>query len=162
MILVTILEIGSTIGTLCAAGAAFIGLRIAKNQLNQIKEELKIAIANKRTDSLRIVLEIETQMNSRKLEFDKASREIREANLQNASDETIEILNDYFEAVKENYFNSLDRLCFCIRKEYLNDKDWKSEYQNLIHDIIVDFVEDFNEGSPYRNIKALNNKWQDE
>lgn len=161
MCMKTVLEIGSTVGSLCAAGAAIFGLRIAKNQLNQIKEELKIAAENKRTDSLRIVLEIETQMNSRKLEFDKASREIREAESINASDEKMEILNDYFESVKENYFNSLDRLCFCIRKDYLCDKDWKTEYQNLIHDVVVNYEEDFNEGSPYRNIKAINNKWQD-
>ena len=162
MCLKTVLEIGSTLGTLVAAGAAIYGLRIAKNQLNQIKEELRLSFENKRTDALRIVLEIETQMNSRKLEFDKASREVRESDLNGVSNDKMDILRDYFETVKENYFNSLDRLCFCIQKEYLSDKDWKTEYRNLIHDTIVNYEEDFNEASPYRNIKAINKKWQDE
>ena len=106
MCLKTTLEIASTIGSLAAAGAAIYGLKIAKKQLIQIGKEIKIAVENKRTDSLRIVLEIETQMNSRKLEFDKASKEVREAKLNSASEDKMDILKDYFEAVKENYFNS--------------------------------------------------------
>ena len=162
MCLKTTLEIASTIGTLAGAGAAIYGLKIAKKQLIQIGKEIKIAVENKRTDSLRIVLEIETQMNSRKLEFDKASKEVREAQLNSASEDKMDILKDYFEAVKENYFNSLDRLCFCMLKNYLSDKDWKTEYRNLIHDTIASYEEDFSTASPYRNIKAINEKWQSE
>ena len=114
-------------------------------------------------DSLKIVLEIETQMNSRKLEFDKASKAIREVNLENKSakkEDKIDILEDYFNATKESYFNALDRLCYCIDKEYIEDKDWRAEYRNLLKDVIDNYTDDFNEASPYNNIKTINRKWQ--
>ncbi len=106
------------------------------------------------------MLEIETQMNTRKLEFDKAAKSIREANVKGELDDRKEILTDYFNATKENYFNALDRLCYCIEKEYISDKDWRAEYRNLIHDVIVNYEEDFGEASPYSNTKKINIKWQ--
>jgi len=138
---------------------ALFGLYIAKEQLGKIREQIKIGVDNQKVDSLRIVLEIETQMNSRKLEFDKASKQVREEALTQNTDK-IEIFGDYLEATKESYFNSLDRLCYCIDKEYINDKDWKAEYRNLLHDTITTYADDFNEASPYNNIKNINRKWQ--
>jgi|GEM_PF-4136844 len=76
---------------------------------------------NHRIECLKVVLDIETEMNARKLEFDKTSKEIRLLNInpdvnENNRDEKIEILGNYYETTKENYFNSLDRLCYCIDK----------------------------------------------
>ncbi len=139
---------------------ALIGSWIAYNQLSKINQQIAIAIQNQKIDRLKIVLEIETQMNSRKLEFDKAAKSIREANVKGELDDIKEILTDYFNATKENYFNALDRLCYCIEKEYISDKDWRAEYRNLIHDVIVNYEEDFGEASPYSNTKKINIKWQ--
>lgn len=138
------------------------GILIAWRQLGKIQDQLKIAVSNQKVDSLKIVLEIETQMNSRKLEFDKASKQVREASLNKDTDEKMDILKDYFHATKESYFNSLDRLCYCIDKNYIDDKDWKSEYRNMLHETIVEYTDDFNEASPYNNIKNINRKWQQE
>jgi len=100
-------------------------------------------------------------MNSRKLEFDKAAKLIREADAEGMlDDKKREILTDYFNATKESYFNALDRLCYCIEKGYISDKDWRAEYRNLIHDVIANYEDDFGEASPYNNIKNLNKKWQ--
>lgn len=55
----------------------------------------------------------------------------------------------------------LDRLCYCIEKDYISDKDWRTEYRNLLHDIVSNFEDDFGEASSYKNIKKVNNKWQD-
>jgi hypothetical protein len=144
-------------------GSAFIallGFGIAVVQLGKIQKQLEMAVDNQKIDSLKIVLEIETQMNSRKLEFDKASKQIREANLQNESDDKMDILEDYFNATKESYFNALDRLCYCITKQYIDDKDWRTEYRNMLHLTINTYPEDFNEASPYNNIKNINREWQ--
>jgi hypothetical protein len=141
---------------------AFMGFGIAVVQLNKIQKQLEIAVGNQKNDSLKIVLEIETQMNSRKLEFDKASKQIREANLQNESNDNMEILGDYFNSTKESYFNVLDRLCYCIDKDYIQDKDWRTEYRNMLHLTINTYPDDFNEASPYNNIKNINRRWQQE
>ncbi len=140
---------------------AVIGAWIAYRQLKKINTQIGIAIDNQRMDSLKIVLEIETQMNSRKLEFDKAAKSVREAENKNGlNGKDLEILEDYFNATKESYLNALDRLCYCIEKEYINDKDWRTEYRNLVHDIITEYEDDFGEASPYNNIKRINKKWQ--
>lgn len=119
---------------------------------------------NHRLECLKVVLDIETQMNSRKLEFDKTSKDIQLLSISNSdnhtTDEEFNILSYYFQTTKENYFNSLDRLCYCIAKKYLADKDWRSEYRNMLRDTIEAFPEDFNEASSYRNIKKINELWQ--
>ena len=120
---------------------------------------------NHRIECLKVVLDIETEMNARKLEFDKTSKEVRLLNItfdenENNRGKKIEILGNYFETTKENYFNSLDRLCYCIDKKYLADKDWRSEYRNMLRDTIEAFPDDFNAASAYRNIKKINELWQ--
>jgi len=140
---------------------AAIGSYIAYSQLKKINSQIEIAIQNQKLDALKIVLEIETQMNSRKLEFDKAAKTIRETDAENKLDETKkDILTDYFNATKESYFNALDRLCYCIEKEYISDREWRTEYRNLIHNVISTYEDDFGEASPYNNIKNINRKWQ--
>ncbi|MBB5320305.1 hypothetical protein [Marinobacter oulmenensis] len=146
------------VGTFIIAAA---GAWIAYSQLRKINSQIAIGVENQRMDSLKIVLEIETQMNSRKLEFDKAAKSVREASHSGALDDgALEILSDFFNSTKESYFNALDRLCYCIEKDYISDKDWRTEYRNLVRDIISEYEEDFGEASPYNNIKKINKKWQ--
>lgn len=137
---------------------AAIGAFIAYSQLKKINVQIGLAVNNQKMDSVRMVLEIETQMNSRNLEFNKAAKLVREVDT--SDDNALEIAKDYFNATKESYFNVLDRLCYCIDKDYISDKDWRTEYRNLVHDIISSNEEDFAEASPYHNIKNINKKWQ--
>ncbi|MGF1803692.1 hypothetical protein L4C31_00340 [Aliivibrio sifiae] len=137
---------------------AVIGAFIAYSQLKKINVQIGLAVNNQRMDSVRIVLEIETQMNSRNLEFNKAAKLVRE--VEESDDNALNIAKDYFNTTKESYFNVLDRLCYCIDKGYISDKDWRTEYRNLVHDIVSNYEEDFAEASPYHNIKNINKKWQ--
>ena len=142
---------------------ASIGAYIAYTQLSKIQKQISLAVTNQKLDSLKIVLEIETQINSRKLELDKATRTIAETNLEQESKKKtnkMEILSDYFDSTKESYFNALDRLCYCIDKKYIEDKDWRAEYRTLLLNVIETYPDDFNEASPYYNIKKINMKWQ--
>ncbi|QNM90631.1 hypothetical protein HOO34_02555 [Aliarcobacter cryaerophilus] len=142
---------------------SLLGFCIAITQLYNLNKQFKISVENQRRDSLKIVLEIESQMASRKVEFDKIAREIKEYNLnKDISEEKVNILIEYFDTAKENYFNSIDRLCYCINKNYLDDRDWKVEYRNVLKDLVTNYEDDFNAATPYRNIKKINEKWQDE
>lgn len=129
------------------------GLIVAWQKLAKIAE-------NQRTDILKVVLEIESQINERKAEFDKINKQVRELDLSNPSKEQQEILSDYWETARENYFNALDRLCFCIDKEYIPERHWKDEYRDMIVGTIKDNERYFGAGSPYKNMLNINNKWR--
>ncbi|EPQ9920361.1 TPA: hypothetical protein RUZ21_003392 [Vibrio cholerae] len=153
--LVGVIQTGiSLVGVVVAMYAVY----VAKKNLETISKELTVSLKGHRLEHLKVVLEIETQMNSRKLEFDKASKDVRLD--EGRSEEKSEILADYLDATKESYLNSLDRLCFCIRHKYLNDKDWRVEYRNVVFNVIQEFPTDFDEASPYVNIKEVNKLWQ--
>lgn len=114
-----------------------------------------------KNSSVMMVLEIENQMNERKSMWDKAATELRQAHAEGKSEDLQIILGEYLDTTKENYFNSLDRLCFCISKRYLKDKDWRVEYRNLLNNTISDHPDDFNASKTYyKNALDLNNKWQ--
>ena len=148
------------VATLISAIVSLLALVIAMKHLKNISNEVRIATENQKTDSLKVVLEIESQLNSRKLEFDKAPRYIRLEHEKNKDNNISEVHSDYFDATKESYFNALDRLCFCIDKKYIDDKDWRVEYRNMLRDVISAFPDDFAESSPYSNIKKINSLWQ--
>lgn len=130
---------------------------IAKEQLAKIAENQDIALQNQKVDILKVVLEIESQISQRSVEMNKAG-------IDYLSEQGNKIKKDYFLAMKENYFNALDRLCFCIRKGYIPEKEWEREYRNMIKSVIAkkEFKDDFDpNNSPYKNMIKLNDEWQD-
>lgn len=141
--------------SVAAVIVAAAGVGVAWFQLSGIRRGLDMS-------SLMAVLEIETQMNERKVHFDQCSAEVRLAQHENQSANIMKIRADLFNSAKENYFNALDRLCFCILKDFLSEKDWRAEYRNCVKQVIDTHTDDFNEASPFRNIKKLNSKWQSE
>ncbi len=127
------------------------------NNLEKIAENQNIAMQNQKMDILKVVLEIETQLIQRSIKMNKAGMEY----LGNSDSKNKEA---YFLAMKENYLNALDRLCFCIRKGYIPEKEWEREYRNIINNTVgkEEFKKDFGPiTSPYKNIIKLNDRLQD-
>lgn len=149
------------IGEIGQAIAAFIVVFYGIYQIKQFTTQLSNDSSRIALDTLRIVLEIENQINARKVELDKASKSLREADLDSDFPSNQKsILADYFDSMKENYFNSLERLSFCIVKGYVPERDWKTEYRNMLKDTIKEFEDNFGPASPYKNIVKLNYDWQ--
>jgi hypothetical protein len=65
-------------------------------------------------------------------------------------------------AALENWFNAVDRLCFCIKHNYLPEKDWRAEYRDCIANIVKEHEDKFGPSSIYTNIIDINNKWKRE
>ena len=147
-------EIIAAISGVITVVVTAVGVGVAWVQLHGIKTGLNIS-------SLMAVLAIETQMNDRKVQLDEQCATYRLKIQENLSSDIIKIYGDLFHSAKENYFNALDRLCFCILKEYVKGKDWRAEYRNVLKNCIEAHPDDFNEASQFRNIKKLNNQWQD-
>lgn len=114
-------------GVFGLAGAIF-----AIVQVYQIKNQLSSA-------TLTNVLTLEAEMNSRKAKLDDINNEIEKANLEGKLDKNAkEVFKRYQNSAIENWLNSVDRLCFCIKSNYLKEKDWKMEYRDYIIDIVRD------------------------
>lgn len=166
----SIVEFVSVAGGICGIGGLLVAWtqlsKIAKNQeiatqTQEIaKEQLAKIAENQRMDILKVVLEIESQINERKAEFDKVNKQVMELDLSEPSKKQQNILSDYCETARENYFNALDRLCFCIDKEYIPERDWKDEYRDMIVGTIKNNERYFGAGSPYKNMLNINDKWR--
>jgi len=152
----------SAVSAVAAAISAFVAYTSLKKTEVIIENNLDARKVSEDISMVMMVLEIEGQMNERKSAWDKSSRSIREADLNDTPSEMMDIIIDYHATTKENYFNSLDRLCFCILKQFLKEKDWKVEYRNLLHNTIQDNESDFGVSTPYKNVVDLNYKWQRE
>lgn len=144
----------------CIVSAGTLG--VAWWQLGKINKQIKLGVENQRQEILRIVLEIENQINSRKLELDRATKSIMES--EEVGNEILDSQIYHLKSAQESFLNSVDRLCFCILKGYIPDKDWKSEYKYLAYNTIKDknFSVYFGADSAYRNIIKLNEKRQNE
>ena len=81
----------------------------------------------RKSNEIQTVLELESQLNERKVAFSKATIDRKRIDTQTAINNATGILSEMFDNAKENYFNVLDRLCFCILKGYLKERDWKAE-----------------------------------
>ncbi|WP_449543182.1 hypothetical protein [Enterobacter ludwigii] len=65
----------------------------------------------------------------------------------------------YNEAV-QMYLNGLDRLCFCIKKGYLDKNDMKVEYREIIISAVKDHEEKFGKSTSYTNIIDIHDEWK--
>ncbi|MCR5861775.1 hypothetical protein LRS05_06320 [Flavobacterium sp. J372] len=156
--------ISSAVTTLLTVGI----LLIAYFQIRQIKEQLSNMSENQRTNTLMTVLELESELNKRKESFDNVCFDLREYNHQISISNTLlnleklEIVQDKISVAKENYLNSLDRLSYCIIHKYLSDRDWKTEYRDVIFDVVDNHSDCFGVTSRFRNTKKLYEKWKSE
>jgi hypothetical protein len=143
-------------------------LWVAYHQIKQVKKQLKGLSENQKNSTLMTVLELESELNKRKENFDKTNFELREYNLEvenskkKLSKELLEIYRDKIDVAKENYLNSLDRLSYCILHDYLSDRDWRTEYRDTIFDAVDSYKENFGVSSRYRNTIKIYDKWKNE
>lgn len=112
------------------------------------------------TSTLTNVLSMESEMNDRKEKVDEITFKIQEN--QSVIDKDTNLKQLYkaqLDSAIENWLNSVDRLCYCIKNNYLTEKDWKAEYRDYIVEIVKKHENKFGESSRYTNIKDINTKW---
>ena len=128
----------------------------AVHQISQIIVQLRIS-------ALTNVLSLESEMNLRKEKLDNINHKIQILHMEGKlNDKAKEIYENKQDAIIENWLNSVDRLCFCIKRNFFTEKDWKLEYRDFIKDIIQSFEYKFRADTKYNNILELNKKWSNE
>lgn len=142
------------VGTLILAGVAWF-------QLKGLNEPLRI-------NSLMAVLEMEAEMSRKKEKYEEAVSARDKMEFQQGKDLTedysgfIESFKNAEQSALENYLYALNRLCYCIKKGYLLDKDWKSEYRDVISDVVQKHGDTFGVTTHYTSIQDIYNKWKRE
>jgi hypothetical protein len=143
-------------------------LIFAYYQIRQVNNQLKNMNDTFRNSTLMTVLELENELIRRKVSWDEASFGLREYNINlNKEQEEpnldyLELLQDKFNTSFENYLNALDRFCYCVLHNYISDRDWKTEYRDVVFDIVDSYPENFNVKSRFRNTIKIFQKWKDE
>ncbi|MCL2845714.1 MAG: hypothetical protein FWE23_09765 [Chitinivibrionia bacterium] len=136
------------------AVVGIIGVFIAIYQLSQANKQLK-------STTLTNVLSLEAEMNNRKERLDSLNHDVEIERLNADRELSPEYWNIYekrINAAVDSWLDAVNRLCFCIKKGYLTEKEWKAEYRNLITGVVEDFEDKFGEASEYTNIIDLNRK----
>jgi hypothetical protein len=96
------------------------------------------------------LLSLEQEMASRGEKFHELAGQTNDPHAQ-----------EKYEAAKENYFNSIDRLASLILNGQFPQRELKQDYQDTIKETIRTFPADFTTGTRYRKIVKLHNKWED-
>ncbi len=143
-------------------------LLFAYSQIKQMNNQLKNMNDTFRNSTLMTVLELENELIRRKVTWDEASFQLMEYNInltklnEMPNGDYVELLQDKLNTSFENYLNSLDRFCYCVLHNYISDRDWKTEYRDVVFDIVKNNPENFNVNSRFRNTIKIYQKWKDE
>lgn len=122
----------------------------------------KLNSSNK-TSLLMTIIEIESEITKRKVALNDSALELEEYSLQaGISLAKISIMQRRLNSSTEDYLNSIDRLAYCILKNYFPERNWKKEYRNLFNQVVQNFPEKFGLNSTYVNIIDLQEKWRRE
>jgi hypothetical protein len=148
--------IAASVSAVVTAG----GIVFALLQLRNLKDTLRM-------NGLMAVINMEAEINRRQERAeDAAARAAKEQEDQTngvrpKNRELITQLSNEMKSRIESYLNSVDRLAFMIRKGYLNDKEWQTEYHEFIVNVVRGYPDYFKEGTIYTNTSRLARKWLD-
>ncbi|MDC8779202.1 hypothetical protein PRZ60_27495 [Escherichia coli] len=128
-------NIGSLIVYVISAVIALIMLGVAISQLSKLRIQVQEAVKSNIISELGTFLEVENQIKNSRRELTKASLNVLTLKDKGRQDE-LDSASLYLDECIENYLNGLDRLCFCIIKEYFDNDDMKIEYRHVINDAV--------------------------
>lgn len=137
---------------------AFFMLYVAGGQLKKLANQVEEAVKANSISQLNALLTLEDQISQRRQKLSKVGISIKQAG---PSSHDMDSLNLEFDEAKQMYLNSLDRLCFCVQKNFLPTDDIRREYKEVIKSAMNDFKDDFGPTSHYRNIKKIYEEWQE-
>lgn len=121
----------------------------ASNLMTSFEIEIELSRRKEKLAEVRHEIELKAQ------EFEKLDREAKKA-----KKKEIEADNGYKEELLENYLNIFDRLCFYIIHKKLSDDDFRTEYRDMLSDVIKDYKEQFGADTRYNNMVKLHKRWQ--
>ena len=138
--------------TCATALSAFLAVGVAGWQLRNLNSTLRM-------NRLSTVLQLEAEINARKRNVDEVVADVRVAEL-SGEDVIVLVLRDKLDGYVENWLNAVDRLAYCILRNYFTDKDWRTEYRQYLAALVTEHEERFGAATIYKNMVDLHNRWQ--
>lgn len=128
----------------------------AYKQLKELVKQLQATNKANEMANLMAVLQLETMVaNSRSTWVDAMNKVI----LNPSSDAKFD--DDLVNELREQYFNVLDRLCSCLRRGYIKEKEYQEDYRLQINEVITKYSSSFAPGTRHRNIVIVHDTWKD-
>jgi len=133
-------------------------------QLKELVKQVKIGAESNNINKINTLLAIEDGIANRRLRLSESGIKVSELGKKKDSNNsnTIEFESATleFNEAKQMYLNSLDRLCFCFIKGTLDENELRSDYRDIITNVVrKDFSDEFKMGTHYRYIKEVYEKW---
>ena len=140
--------------------AAFIGVWFAARQLSKMAESIEKASRSNDLAVLDMVLKIEDSINERKARVDEITYRIQ-ANAGVLTTESAGLLQAQLNSAVESYLNAMDRLCACIIRGTIPEKDYKEDYVEALPALIETYNKHFKGiERRYKNILDLRERWR--
>lgn len=142
-------------------GIAILSVGAIFLQLRNMTESIKKAAEANKLSNVMVVIQLEQSVADARMFFHQAVDEVAKLAEQTPkpSPETIKRLEHNRNVAREQYLNTMDRLCTCIIRGYVDEKEYREDYRRSITDIIDKFPEKFNADTRHRNIKHIHEKW---
>ena len=129
-----------------------VGIFIAIYQLSQANKQLQNAV-------LTNILTLDVEKNDRQETVDRITHEIKLLNVENKLTPNMALAyEEHLNVAMKNWFSSVNKLCFYIKKGCIPEKEWKIEYRSLITEIVESYESFFGPASKYIHIKDINDK----
>ena len=133
-----------------------VGVVVAGYQLKRLNSTLRL-------NGLLGVVQLESEINKRRSRLVDVGQQIILEGGKAKSNQDKKLLASLEERLKvdtEAYLNSVDRLAFCILKDYFPEREWRTEYRDFIATDVSDHEEYFRANTRYDNMLKLHNKWK--
>jgi hypothetical protein len=138
------------------------GVYVAWKGLFYLGDQVKKAADANKTGNLMLVLTLEQGVINARVELARASKEALDLTSQQAPQKFIDSANMFLEERVENYLNSLDRLCACIVRGYVDDIEYRQDYRDTLKETIAKHPTRFDAATRHRNIIKLHSAWADD
>ncbi|MED3311232.1 hypothetical protein COK59_04705 [Bacillus thuringiensis] len=135
--------------------------KIAEDQLTSMAQSVDEAVKANALSTLNTVLTLEENVRRGRERLASATNEVKKLSA-NPSKVEVDFAEKSLNEAIENYLSSLDRLCACIRRNYVPEGEYRKDYREGIKTTIRNYTSHFGPGNPYINIVKLNDKWSEE
>lgn len=137
-------------------GGVIWGVFVAKGQLKKMAEAGLLSAVDTQ-------LNLESRITENKLRLDEVAISVTELMKSNPKQQDVTVAQLKLNSAVENYLNALDRLSANILRGYIQEKEYKIDYRDVINSAVENYSEHFKGVQrKFRNVLDIYDKWKQE